>query len=167
MPYGALPIIHIDGNVSAQSDAILRYAGRLAGLYPEDPLEALYVDEVLDVCADLYLAMYRNRDADEEGKRKSREKAAKEDVPRYWGGLEKRLDAISNGNGPYVLGDKITIADIKITIMYNNVKCGVLDYFPVDALDGYSKLVKIYSTVMALPKVAEWYKKYPIPNVTS
>ena len=30
-----------------QSDAITRYAGKLAGLYPADPLQALFCDEIM------------------------------------------------------------------------------------------------------------------------
>src|SRR5262245_54167499 len=59
LPFGSLPILDVvtDGArvTSAQSNAILRYAGRLAGLYPvDDPLRALKVDEAMDVAEDLY-----------------------------------------------------------------------------------------------------------------
>ena len=35
------------------SQAILRYAGKLAKLYPENPIEALYVDSLLDSMEEL------------------------------------------------------------------------------------------------------------------
>ena len=37
----------------SQSTAILRFAGKLSGLYPEDPVRALKVDEILDSLVDL------------------------------------------------------------------------------------------------------------------
>lgn len=36
-----------------QSEAMLRYAGRLAGLYPSDPVQAMEVDEVLNALEDM------------------------------------------------------------------------------------------------------------------
>lgn len=53
-PFGQIPVLIVDGEMLAQSHAILRYAGELAGLYPADPWLAAKVDEVIDateVCA--------------------------------------------------------------------------------------------------------------------
>lgn len=33
-PFGQVPTLHVDGTVVTQSDAIIRYVGKLAGLYP-------------------------------------------------------------------------------------------------------------------------------------
>mmetsp|Transcript_17271 Transcript_17271/g.44867 ORF Transcript_17271/g.44867 Transcript_17271/m.44867 type:complete len:101 (+) Transcript_17271:100-402(+) len=44
MPYLTLP----DGTKFGQARAILRYIGKHTGLYPEDPLAALRVDELMD-----------------------------------------------------------------------------------------------------------------------
>lgn len=46
-PMGQLPILEVDGKKVCQSGALLRYAGKLAGLYPEDAWKALKVDEFL------------------------------------------------------------------------------------------------------------------------
>ena len=35
-PFGALPVLEVDGQVVAQSNAINRYVGKLADLYPSD-----------------------------------------------------------------------------------------------------------------------------------
>jgi len=53
-PYGAIPTLEVDGKVYAQSNAILRYAGTLAGIHPKDPLKALKADELMDFIEDLY-----------------------------------------------------------------------------------------------------------------
>lgn len=39
--FGQLPCLEVDGEQVAQSDAILRYVGRLGGFYPEDLLQAV------------------------------------------------------------------------------------------------------------------------------
>ena len=53
MRFNAVPILEIDGEEFSQSDAMSRYAGRLADLYPTDPLQAMYCDEVLGAYEDL------------------------------------------------------------------------------------------------------------------
>ena len=52
-PFNSLPVFEIDGAAVTQSNAICRYVGKLAGLYPADDLQALYCDEVLDAQEDL------------------------------------------------------------------------------------------------------------------
>mmetsp|Transcript_29243 Transcript_29243/g.83078 ORF Transcript_29243/g.83078 Transcript_29243/m.83078 type:complete len:200 (+) Transcript_29243:83-682(+) len=47
-PLGSVPVLKVDGVDHVQSVALARYAGRLAGWYPEDPLEALVVDEMME-----------------------------------------------------------------------------------------------------------------------
>ena len=49
-----LPILKlVNGREITQSCAILRYAGKLCGLYPEDPLKAMVCDSILDTLTDL------------------------------------------------------------------------------------------------------------------
>jgi len=47
-PFGGIPTLEVNGVTYGQSNAQLRYAGKLGGLYPADPVEALKVDELLD-----------------------------------------------------------------------------------------------------------------------
>lgn len=50
MPVLTLP----NGNIITQSLAIARYVGKLSGLYPIDPIKALYVDEILDTVNEVF-----------------------------------------------------------------------------------------------------------------
>ena len=52
LPFGALPVLEVDGKLFAQSNGINRYVGKLAGLYPTDPLEAAFCDEAMDAVED-------------------------------------------------------------------------------------------------------------------
>ena len=57
-PNGQLPLLSIDDQPPVtQSAAMVRYVGRLTGLYPEDPLQALHVDEVIGLQEDLARAL--------------------------------------------------------------------------------------------------------------
>ena len=48
-PFGQVPTLQVDGVQVTQCDSILRYAGKLAGLYPADAFQALLCDEVMYV----------------------------------------------------------------------------------------------------------------------
>lgn len=159
-PFGSLPIMHIDGKLASQSLALLRYVGKLTGLYPEDALQALEVDEILEVIGDINQSIYIDIYGDKDFVRQSREKLVVEVVPRYVGGLEKRLESF--GKGPWAVGDKLTIADLIIAVLVITLHCGVIGRVPVDVLTIFPRVMASYESVMAIPKVVEWYKKYPI-----
>ena len=48
LPWGMLPILQTSNGTIAESSAILRYAGKFAGLVPEDEYEAAKADEFMD-----------------------------------------------------------------------------------------------------------------------
>ena len=56
-PFGQVPVLHVDGVQVTQCDAINRYAGKLAGLYPTDPFQALLCDEVMYVVEEASVKM--------------------------------------------------------------------------------------------------------------
>lgn len=47
-PLGSVPVLKVDGVSHCQSVALARYAGKLGGFYPEDPVQALNVDEAIE-----------------------------------------------------------------------------------------------------------------------
>ena len=47
-PLGSVPVLKVDGVAHCQSVALARYAGKLGGFYPEDPVQALIVDEAIE-----------------------------------------------------------------------------------------------------------------------
>ena len=66
LPYGQVPLLIVDEkNYIAQSASIMRYLGKLSGLYPSDPFKAALVDSIIDEENDLFAALtcsrYRDR----------------------------------------------------------------------------------------------------------
>ena len=45
--FNCVPVLEIDGRAVTQSNAMCRYIGKMAGLYPADDLQALYCDEAM------------------------------------------------------------------------------------------------------------------------
>lgn len=159
-PYGALPILSVDGKIVAQSNAILRYVGKMTKLYPECMKMGVQVDEVMDAMEDLLMATYKNRGEDEEKVRETRVDLVENVLPKLFGGIEKRVALF--GDGPFVTGEDVSVADLLIVNYVHLIRCGVLDHVPKDAVDGYSGMIKIYDGVMNIPKVAQWYKDHPV-----
>lgn len=160
MPFKAVPVLTVDGMPMAQSQAMERYLGKLCGLYPSDAFTAFKVDEVTDTVGDLFWKLYECMGEDKDKFRASRERFVKEEVPKFMGGLEKKLELY--GKGPWAVGDKVSNADVSIATIVMMVRCGVLDHVPKNLLDGYRRAIASYDALNSIPEVIEWYKEHPI-----
>lgn len=141
LPFGSLPVLDVDtpgGTVSAaQSNAILRFVGRRAGLYPiDDPVRALKVDEALDLGEDLYHVIGPSMaEQDAERRMAMRKVMAEETLPRWAGFLERLL--VANGRTGFVAGDSLTVADLKLYWVADKLTNGSLDGIPTSLLDRF------------------------------
>ena len=148
-PFGSVPVLDVTtgGKTvrSAESNAILRYVGRLTGLYPVDePLRALKVDEALDVAEDLYHVIGPSMGEPDAARRMAMRKVlAEETLPRWGAYLEKLL--VANGRTGFVVGDTLTVADLKLHWIVDKLANGTLDGIPTTVLDH-------------LPTLAAWRK---------
>jgi len=154
LPFGSLPVIAVivagKTVTSAQSNAILRYIGRLTGLYPvDDPLSALKVDEALDVAEDLYHVIGPSMGEPDPDRRMAMRKViAEETLPRWGGYLEKLL--VANERTGFVVGDTVTVADLKLHWIVDKLTNGTLDDVPMTVLDGFETLTAWRKNVAAV-----------------
>ncbi|TDH68046.1 hypothetical protein CCR75_008189 [Bremia lactucae] len=128
LPFNQVPVLEVDGEVVAQSLAILRYAGTLSGLYPvTQPIVAYRVDELLEIIDEvcnypLWKTFFREKDA---------EKRSVMRVELVGGALAKALNGlekiIKRNHGPYAAGAKLTVADLAIYGMLLGIKNGTAD----------------------------------------
>jgi hypothetical protein len=58
MPFGQMPVLEIDGEKIAQSNAICRYLAKLVGLGSDNEFESMQIDSVVDSFNDLRLSKY-------------------------------------------------------------------------------------------------------------
>jgi glutathione S-transferase len=141
-PWGALPVLDVGSGAGrrriCQSNAILRYAGRLSGLYPNDPIEALKVDEALDALDDLFAPLGPTfRETDEARKTAMRKEMADVSLPRDFGRLEQMIKAQGSG---YLAGRSLTVADLKALHQINKLTDGSLDHIPPSVIDPFPTL---------------------------
>ena len=153
LPFGSLPVLDVetrDGTISAaQSNAILRFVGRRAGLYPTDDLRALKVDEALDLGEDLYHLLGPSM-AEQNAERRMamRKVLAEETLPRWIGYLERLL--VANGRTGFVAGDVLTVADLKLHWIADKLTNGTLDGVPTTVLDGFPAVTAWRKNVAAV-----------------
>lgn len=155
LPLGSLPVLEHEGRTIAQSVAILRYLGRLAGkgLYPESPEAGLLVDSALDTFNDtlshaLHPSMFE-RDA--EKKLAMRREFIAGPMATCCGYVESLI------KGPLLVGETLTIADLVIGGSVEFYLSGKLDGVGSDALSAYPRLLALAEAYRAHPDVVAYY----------
>ena len=153
--FNSVPVLELDGTAVTQSNAISRYVGKMAGLYPDDDMQALYCDEVLDALEDIlhYIVPTFGLKGDE--LREAREKLANGWLSTYVRGLDELL---ARGGGEYFAGGALTMADLKAFVELRWLRSGNLDHIPADLVDRLAPgLVEHQERVAADPRVVEYY----------
>ena len=155
-PLNQVPTLQISGEQVTQSDAITRYAGKLAGLYPEDPVQALYCDEVMSALEDVTIRIGNTFGLAGDALKSAREALAADLLPRYLRWLDSRLEA---HGGEYLADRRLTIADLKAFVLLGWLASGKLDHIPTDLVDTVApKLAAYVARIAAIPAIAAWYE---------
>ncbi|KUF86536.1 Glutathione S-transferase 1 [Phytophthora nicotianae] len=156
-PLGQVPVLEVDGQVLTQTDAILRYVGRLGGLYPtSSPFAALKVDEMLHALCEMAEQMFPSfQEKDEDKKKAMREELAKITIPHYAACIEARLEKMHKL--PTFQSDVVYVHEIALFTWMKAFKEGFMDHIPTTILDGYKFHNITFDKVAANQKVKEWY----------
>jgi prostaglandin-H2 D-isomerase / glutathione transferase len=159
-PFGALPVLEVDGQTLAQSNAINRYVGKLTDLYPTDTWQAALCDEVMEAVEDISTKIAATMFLPDEEKKSQRKALAEGPLPFYLTRLQQRLEA---HGGRYFAADRLTVADLKVIVWIRHLRSGVLDHIPADLPDGVApKLVDHYERVKNDPRVQAYYDKHGV-----
>jgi glutathione S-transferase len=156
-PFLAMPVLEVDGKAVTQSNSIMRYTGKLAGLYPKDEWQALLCDEVMDACEDIGTRLGNTINMPDAAKKQTREELSAERIPRYLAQLQARLQA---AGGEYFADGRLTVADLKVFNLTRWLRSGALDYIPKDIVDRVAPpLVEHFERVASHPKVVDYYAR--------
>ena len=152
-PLTAVPTMEIDGVEHIQSNAMCRYIGKQAGLYPDDPRQAFLCDEVLETVDDASIAMVRTFGLEGDEMKTAREALIAGPFTRILNLLGTRLDA---ADGEFFADDRLTVADLKVFVWLRSLHSGILDHVPTDLVQkvapqlvGHMKLVAAHPDVAA------------------
>ena len=158
-PYGSLPTFEVEGRgVLAQSNAILVYIGREHGLHPRDNWLAARHEELMHAAEDLRAAvMPVLRIQDPEERVKAREELASGLLKRWARAVERRLDEL--GPGPFVSGETLHVADLKLYMVARWFSSGNVDHVPSDVFAEFPRLCGIERALAQHPKIVAWYAR--------
>lgn len=157
-PFGQVPTLHVDGVQITQSDAITRYAGKLAKLYPEDAYQALLCDEVLQAMEDLNVKLGTSFGMTGDALREAREAFVSGPLNTYLRWLQAQL--VAHG-GEYFADQRLSVADLKVFVFVRGVVSGRLDHVPTTIVAQLAPAVLAQMQRIAeLPAVVAYYAKF-------
>jgi len=152
-PFGALPVLEIPGKAPlAQSNAILVFIGRQHQLHPSDPFEAARHEAIMCAVEDIRHTISPTlRISDPDQKRAAREALAGNELKTWGSQIERQL-----GDGPFVGGATLQVADLKLYMMARWLTSGTLDFIPTSVFDHCPNLLRLHEAVREHSRVKDW-----------
>lgn len=152
--FSSVPVLEIDGAAVTQSNAMCRYVGKMAGLYPADDLQALYCDEAMGAIEDLLHHTVHTFGLEGEELKAARKKLADGWLSVYLRGLAELL----NRGGEYFADNRMTVADLKVFMQTKSLLAGTLDHIPTDIVQRLAPgLVAHKERIESDPHVVAYY----------
>lgn len=153
--FRCVPVLEIDGEAVTQSNGLSRYVGKMAGLYPEDALQALYCDEALGVAEDVTHAIVRTFGLEGDELRAARQNLVENSFSVFLRGLGELL---TRGGGEYFADRRLTVADLKILGITQWLGSGMLDHVPTDLVQRMApSLIEHQERIEGDPVVTAYY----------
>ena len=153
--FNSVPTLEIDGAQITQSNALSRYIGKIADLYPKDDLQALYCDEVLGALEDLNRYIVQTFGLKGEELQQARVKLLDGWLSIYLQGLEELL---IRGGGEYFADSRLTVADLKAFVQTRALCSGTLEHIPTDIVQRVAPgLLAHEERIGADPRVVSYY----------
>ena len=157
-PFGQVPVLHVGDVQVTQCDSILRYAGKLAGLYPTDPLQALYCDEVMYVVEEANVKLGPTFRMTGEEQKAARLALVNGSMPVYLAWLQAQLQA---HGGEYFADNRLTVADLKVLVDVRGLNSGRFDHIPTNLVETVAPALNAHAQrIAALPAVVAYYAKF-------
>ena len=159
LPWGMLPVLQTPNGTIAESSAILRYVGRIAGLIPEDPFQAAKADEFIDGMGPIARAMDTTFGIqDDEERIRLRKQLFEPD-----GAATKALKLYDKKLGDSKSGwaadtDEMSIADLKLFTEMFAFFSGNYDGIEKSMIMGYDNLLNYHNKVANESRIKSHYE---------
>jgi len=162
VPFGALPVMEIDGRILSQTQAMATFVGKLGNMYPpnENILAQAKCDEIINGCTDV-----TNTVAKTFGMGEGAEEARKELIKES-GRLNLHLTGLNSivcqDGGEFACGshDGLTVADLAVWRLMGWLSDGSLDYIPAEFILSFPNLKQIHEDVEANEKMVAYKAKF-------
>ncbi|MDP6906241.1 MAG: glutathione S-transferase family protein [Candidatus Thalassarchaeaceae archaeon] len=161
LPWDMLPILKTPFGTIAESSAILRFAGREAGLIPENPYQAAKVDEFIEGMGPLARALDSTFGISDIKKRIQLRKELFE--PQGAGTFNLKLlsrKIAQSETGWAAATDEMSIADLKLFTELFGLFSGNYDGIEASVLLDYPPLLEYHSKVSNEPRIHRYYQNF-------
>ena len=111
---------------------VLKHPMLPAGLYPDDPLQAMYADEAMGAVEDMLHQLVTTFGLEGDELKAAREKLADGWLKVFVLGLG---DILERGGNEYFADNRLTVADLKVYVQVRSLRSGTLDHVPTDLVD--------------------------------
>ncbi len=152
-PLESVPVLKVDGESHCQSVSLARYAGKLGGFYPEDPLQALVVDEAIESLNELMAVAPKHSDPDKLLKLRKEYQAGT--MTKYVTFLESLIQK----NGGVGFASTPSIADLTLwgTVKVKMIRTG--DWTGIDPtfFESFTGIVATVESIAKNEKVVAYY----------
>eukprot|EP01139_Manchomonas_bermudensis_P020363 Amastigsp_a678595_444.p2 type:complete len:213 gc:universal Amastigsp_a678595_444:657-19(-) len=164
MPTRQLPTMVVNQNgvetKCGQSGAVLRFAGKLAGLYPEDPVDAMKVDMIVDTCEDMMGLPWSNPGikSDDEAVKTAAVAETIAKIEDKLALIESMIPAGVSHAAQHCVGHRLTTADLKIRSVADALRTqgwGFAPFLPHGMLDKFPKIAAVDSVAAGIVAAAE------------
>ena len=161
LPWGMVPILQTPDGTLAESTAILRYIGGMAGLTPSDPFQAAKVDEFLDGMEPFSRILSGTFSIEDVDERTKARKAVFNEEGDGTKNLELLQTKIAESTTGWVANTRdMSIADIRAFCGIFGLFSGNFDGIDKSILADYPGLLEYHDKVANEPRIAKHYAKY-------
>ena len=142
-----VPLLTDGEKMWTQSRAVLKVAGRKAGLMPANDEELFLVDKLIADASDLADCSFKAVGMFGASK-EAQQNFKNVDIPKHAGNIERQL------TGDWFVGNKFSLADVAVyTVLTTNCRVQV-----PDCLNAFPKLAAFVKRFEALPNIAAYQK---------
>jgi prostaglandin-H2 D-isomerase / glutathione transferase len=149
-PLGQMPTMNMNGANFCQSLSIVRYAAKLADLYPKDAVQALIADEAIDVVSECMAKFPYKGDHD------ARKEYQQTFMTKHFGLVESRIQQFGGVNKDTVCGVP-SVADIYLMTWVQFIQSGFYDHLDTDFFKDYPRIMACVDQTVKLPQVIAYY----------
>jgi len=155
LPLRQVPVLMLNDRQITQSNAILRYIGKQADLYPVDDLRALLCDEILEAIEDVTDKLVATFGLSGDEFKAARQELVAGPLTLYLQWLEAKL---TQEGGDYFVENRLSIADLKVFVWTRALSSGVMDHIPTDLVQNLApKLHRHQQFIAALEPISQYY----------
>ncbi len=159
--WGQMPMLEFpDGKKVCQTKAIVRYLAKTTfvggkALYPSDPEEALWIDELVDAMEDIRGALVSSFSIQDQAEKEAARKA----VFGPEGKGTKILTVVeSMVQGPFIFNEQMTLADLWVFWFVGFTAGGFFDGLDASVVEPYKKLLQVSRNVGKTPALQKMYQ---------